>query len=75
MGWWSTNKTGASFTENPGGPEMLWGDAPADIFGDAIDGVILAFETEVQRRPTKDEVRAGLEFSLGVFDDTMRQSL
>lgn len=69
MGWWTQNTEGHSFTTNEDGTELWWGDAPADALDNAIDEIVAAFEGSFGRRPTKDEVRAGLEFSLGGSED------
>lgn len=68
MGWWTQNEQGESFAHAEG-EEMLWGDSCADAMGHALDGIVAEFEKDLQRRPTKAEVRAGLEFSLGTWDD------
>jgi hypothetical protein len=66
MGYWHQGPSGESFSE---GSEMVWGDAPADAMGDALDRIIQAFKDDVGRAPTKAEVRAGLEFSIWRFKD------
>ncbi len=68
MGWWETSPSGASFTRNDG-PEMLWGDGPADILDDAIDAIVKEFERSLERRPTRAEIEAGLRFSLSIYKD------
>ena len=65
MGGWTQNKEGHSFSENEGGPEIFWGDGPADAMDNAIDTIVQEFALHWGRKPTKDEMRAGLEFSLG----------
>jgi len=60
MGWWHQDEEGHSFCG-----EMLWGDSVADIMDNAIADITKEFSKEKQRTPTKDELRAGLEFSLG----------
>lgn len=69
MGYWTTDKSGNSFAVNEDGPEMLWGDAPADIVDDALDQIVNAFREDVGRKPTKAELHAGLEFSLGIYEE------
>lgn len=64
MGWWTQDKQGHSFAVNEDGPELVWGDDPADTLDYAIDLIVREFEQTHGRRPTKDEMRAGLEFSL-----------
>jgi hypothetical protein len=71
MGWWTQNKQGHSFAINED-VEMYWGDAAADIMDNAIDEIVQQFELNWGRRPTKDEMRAGLEFSLGGSDEVGR---
>lgn len=60
MGWWHQDEEGHSFSG-----EMLWGDGVADVMDSAIAAITEEFEKDQLRRPTKDELRAGLEFSLG----------
>lgn len=69
MGWWGTNKTGYSFTETKDGPEMVWGDGPADFLDAALDRIKEEFQRDWDRQPTDAELRAGLEFSLGKEGD------
>lgn len=65
MGYWTQNAQGNSFAETPEGePEMIWGDAPADVMGDALDVIIRVFQRDVGRAPTKAEILAGVEFSV-----------
>ena len=66
MGWWRQDKDGNSFVEDS---EMIWGDGPADTVGDAIEAVIAEFIADVGRRPTRDEIHAGINFCLGGLDD------
>jgi hypothetical protein len=47
----------------------MWGDGPADIFGEAVDQAIAEFTEDVGRAPTKAELREGLEFTLGAMDE------
>jgi hypothetical protein len=72
MGWWNQNEQGVSFADAAEGDEMVWGDAPADVMGDAVDKIVDEFKQAWDRVPTKAEVRAGLEFTLGGFDDEER---
>jgi hypothetical protein len=65
MGWWSQDLEGHSFAENS---DLIWGDCPADAIGDALDVVLQCFAEEVGRKPTPQEIRAGLEFSLRALD-------
>lgn len=70
MGYWETNREGVSFAASEG-PQMIWGDAPADVMGDAVDAIVQTFTADVGRPPTKDEIRAGLEFNLGPRTDPL----
>lgn len=64
MGWWSQNEEGHSFAVAQGPDEMLWGDAPADAMGGAINEIEDAFVAEIGRKPTRAEMIAGLMFSI-----------
>jgi hypothetical protein len=68
VGWWTQNENGASFA-HARAEEMLWGDGPADVMGDAIQRVVEEFTAGTGRPPTKSEVIAGLVFSLAVLDE------
>lgn len=68
MGWWQQNRRGESFAINDG-PEMVWGDGPADIMADALHQIVLEFVQAYEREPTCAEIRAGLEFALLKADD------
>jgi hypothetical protein len=61
VGWWSQDKNGFSFAEDS---DMIWGDGPADTIGEAIDSIVAEFVEDTGRRPTRDEIHAGLDFSL-----------
>ena len=65
MGWWSTNTKGESFTAN-NGVKMLWGDGPADLMDDAVARIIREFQSNFDRKPTHDEMVAGLLFSIRI---------
>jgi nitrogenase molybdenum-iron protein alpha/beta subunit len=47
----------------------VWGDAPADIIGDAVDRIIETFQDEFGRMPTKTELQNGLLFTIQVMDE------
>lgn len=64
MGWWHQDEEGHSFTG-----EMLWGDSVADILDSAIAEITTEFLKREARKPTKSELRAGLEFSLGAIKE------
>jgi len=72
MGWWTADRSGRSFAHNEDGSELIWGDGPADILDAAIDEIVKEFERYEKRKPTKDEMRAGLEFALGGADEVGR---
>jgi len=65
MGWWSQDEQGHSFAQAEGPEEMMWGDGPADILDNAIDQIIKEFERDHDRRPTRQELLAGMKSSLG----------
>jgi hypothetical protein len=75
MGWWVADPESGGMAElRNAGPEdaltkPMWGDVPADIFGEALDGIVEQFEADLGRRPSKAELRAGLEFSLGPYQE------
>lgn len=64
MGWWTQDEEGHSFATADGG-EMIWGDGPADLMGEAVASITQEFQQYEGRNPTKAELRAGLEFTLG----------
>ena len=63
MGYWKQAADGGSFALES---ELIWGDAPADIMGIALDKIISVFQFDRSRLPTEDEIKAGLLFSLRV---------
>lgn len=66
MGYWSTCEHGHSFCESDEDqPEMIWGDEPADLMGDALAEIFKAFQRDVGRMPTIEEVIGGVKFSWG----------
>lgn len=66
MGYWRSAPNGASFAQDS---DLVWGDHPADIMDDAIERIVGAFLEDVERVPKIDEIRAGLEFSLGIYEE------
>lgn len=66
MGWWSTDKHGNSFAKEASDPEMVWGDAVADLMDAVLDKIIIEFQNDWGRMPTMSELHAGLEFSARV---------
>lgn len=67
MGYWNSTAEGGSLQSEDTG--IIWGDQPADIMDLAIAKIVETFELEVGRPPTKTEMRAGLEFSMGIYKD------
>ena len=67
MGWWNGTADGASLqTEDTG---IIWGDSVADTLDAAIAVIVADFQASIGRKPTKVELRAGLEFSLGSYEE------
>ena len=63
MGYWSNGPDSK-------GEEMIWGDEPADIMGDALDKIITVFIKYWDRMPTEEEIMRGLKFSVaGALED------
>jgi hypothetical protein len=59
-------------TDNYDPLDPVWGDPPAAVFQDAVEEVTDIFERWLGRRPTKLELRAGMEsavFFHGDIDD------
>lgn len=63
MGWFSVSPEGESFTG-----ELTWGDGPADAFDGFVTAAVAEFQEAWSRPPTLEELRAGIEFSLKVYD-------
>lgn len=63
MGYWQGN----AIEHDPNG--LVWGDQPADIIDDAVSRAIDVFTKDIGRKPTKAELREGLEFYLRIRDD------
>lgn len=63
MSYWKQNEEGHSLQEQDA---LIWGDAPADIMGNALEKIISVFQRDRERLPTEAEVKAGLLFSLRV---------
>jgi hypothetical protein len=70
MGWWEQDEEGNSFALGSG---LMWGDGPADIMGDAIDRIVDEFMEAAGRRPTVTELKAGLLFTLGGYEEEINQ--
>jgi hypothetical protein len=45
--------------------EGVWGDPPADILDDALLQIMAVFVKDIGRLPSRAEMLAGIEFSLG----------
>ena len=60
MGYWKQGEDGHSFALES---ELVWGDAPADIMGQALAEIIAVFQQDRERLPTQAELNAGLLFS------------
>lgn len=73
MGYWDANERGGlTFPYqvlNDDGIDRVWGDTPADAFDEALNKIIKAFNGDMLRPPTAQEIRSGLEFSMGVLID------
>lgn len=72
MGWWTSNQEGNSFApvrDRHPNTVILWGDGPADLMGAAIQQIDAEFENEWGRKPTVDELVAGVKFSARVDHD------
>lgn len=65
MGYWTQDRAGRSFAKGNG----LWGDGPADAFDEALDKIVEDFKRDIGRLPSLNEIRAGLEFSLGIYKE------
>lgn len=63
MGWWTTNRAGDSFVAEPG-QDMVWGDGPADVMDGALVRIVAEFERAWGRKPTGEELIAGLRFGM-----------
>lgn len=60
MGYWKQGEDGHSFAMDS---ELIWGDQPADIMGNALEEIIAVFQRDWDRLPTQAELNAGLLFS------------
>jgi hypothetical protein len=67
MGWWRAGADGSSLHAEETG--LVWGDGPADIMDDAIDKITDEFQAAYGRKPSRIELEAGLQFSLGVYEE------
>jgi len=67
MGWWNGTADGASLQSEETG--IVWGDSVADTLDAAIAVIVADFKQAWGRKPTKVELRAGLEFALGAYEE------
>ena len=76
MGWWIADRDSGGMAERKNASardaasNTMWGDDPADAFDRAIEQIVERFTSELGRRPSKSELRAGLAFSLGAYQET-----
>lgn len=63
MGYW----VGSIFGDTEG-KGLVWGDQPADKMADVVEVITNIFLEDVGRKPTKAELREGLEFHLRALD-------
>ena len=56
MGWWNIGVRESK-------REMVNGDSPADIMGDAINEIVKAYEKEWNRKPYRKEMEAVFKFT------------
>lgn len=68
MGWWHAGEHGESLQTEPTG--LAWGDGPADEMERALANITALFQGAWGRKPTVAELRSGLEFSLGGYEET-----
>jgi hypothetical protein len=61
MGWWKVE-----------GTQNVIGDAPLDALGQAVQAVVMAYQTAFQRRPTRQEWEALLLGALGAEDPALQ---
>lgn len=69
MGWWSQTRKGDSFSSAKEDQNFLWGDTVADVLDECIAIIVRDFTRNgPERKPSKNEIRAGLEFALSNLD-------
>lgn len=66
MGWWNSAPDGSSLLVEETG--LVWGDGPADVMDAALEEIRTQFDSTYHRGPTREELIAGLLFSLGEED-------
>lgn len=71
MGYWRMKGEQSILFEDVPEQEITgaWGDRPADTIGFAVDAIIAQFEEDLGRKPTKQEIRNGLMFTLNAMDE------
>src|SRR4051812_2636262 len=69
MGYWATDPEGHSFVTKGADVKMIWGDAPADVMDEALAKIVKIFQEDVGRKPTMEELIAGVRFAGGGLDD------
>jgi hypothetical protein len=71
MGYWNAVGPNSDLFGHAKPEEVtgVWGDTPADIIGDALDAIVEAFQEDLGRMPTKEEIANGLMFSLRCRDE------
>lgn len=52
---------------------MLWGDGPADIMDDALEGIERQFVRAFGRKPTMHELAAGFRIALSVHIEMRKE--
>ncbi len=67
MGWWNQSAAGESLMPEETG--LVWGDPVADILDYAIDEIDAEFERLWGRRASREELVAGMLFSITPDDD------
>jgi hypothetical protein len=78
MGWWNAGKYGGIAEmqgprDNASERDEFWGDGPADILDGALDQIEQEFQEVWGRKPYISELRQGLEFSLGRYDEEEKE--
>jgi len=72
MGYWEQGPDGVSFARTEGEQEpLIWGDQPADIIGNALWEVKVAFLRDLGRLPSVAEILAGIAFSTNILDEDL----
>lgn len=62
MGYWKGSIFGGKDTD------PVWGDSPADRMAEVVEVITNIFIEDLGRKPTKRELREGLEFHLRALD-------